>query len=1069
MSLPTLRHRQILAIALGLLVVGSLVADPGVGATPIPASRAESNLWPPLVERIESSTTVAEVDPRLYGIFRYRTIGPPGNRVISVVGEPGNPLVVYAGAASGGIWKTTDGGNTWAPIFDDQTAQSIGSLAIAPSDHNVVWAGTGESFVRSNFSIGDGIYKSTDAGRTWTNTGLGEVARIGRIVIHPTDPDVVYAAALGHIYGPQQERGVFRTTDGGATWERVLFVNEDTGASDLAMDPSNPRHLIAGMWTIDQKTWVRTSGGPEGGVYESSDGGETWEHLGPSRGLPQPPVGKVAVAFAPSDPNRIYALIETDMEKFDGILWRSDNGGGRWQQVSMDYNLYNRPHYYTRVAVSPTDADEVYFPAHGVRRSTDGGRTWYPVPGVGGDDHDMWIDPDNADRMLVGNDGGVRLSFNRGQTWARPELPIAQIYHVSVDDQIPYYVYGNRQDGPSRRGLSRGNPGWHSVGGGESGFTYADWQDNNIIWSGNYGGSLTVYSVETGHSRNVRIWPDNSMGWGPADLEYRWNWTTPIHISPHDSSTIYAGSQHVHRTTNGGQSWEVISPDLTTNDKSRQLDSGGLTIDNAGGVDAGATLFAIAESRAEQGVIWAGSNDGQVSVTRNGGRNWTNVSANIPGLSEWGTVSNIEPSRFAAGTAYISVDLHQMNNRDPYAYRTEDFGQTWTKITDGVPRSVFSYVHVIREDPFREGMLYLGTENSIYFSLDDGESWNPIQANMPHAPVHWLTIQERFSDLVVGTYGRGFWIMNDISPLRQLTDEVLASDVHLFDAVPTYRGAIGSANINYWLNDPPDGPVTITITDESGNGVTTLRGTRNQGINRVSWNLRHESKGPPVRLRTLPPDFPEDPSVWPQYMSFNADGWRSGGGPAPGPGVVPGSFTVTLKVGNDEQATELVVHKDPASEGTLADIRAQNELAFRLQDARVQVAIMANALEWVRKQIKDLGSLAAADSRDLAAVLASLDEVGGTATALESEFFNLKHTYFLRSPAMLMSKLGSVGSGSVDFPPTDQQVEVAAMLIGQAAERQAEFDALVNQELPRINQLLTANGLPIIVVPKEQR
>ena len=702
----------------------------------------------------------AGVSPDVFTELDYRYIGPEGNRMSAVVGEPGNLNVAYAGSASGGIFKTIDGGIHWEPIFDDVEVSSVGALALAPSDPNVLWAGTGETHIRSHISIGDGIYKSTDGGATWRHMGLDATGRIARITIHPTNPDVVYAAALGHAYGPQQERGVYRTMDGGGTWERVLFVDEDTGASDITMDPSNPRNLIAGMWPIEITTYLRTSGGPGGGVYRSRDGGDTWERL--ERGLPETTMGKVGVAYAPSNPDRVYALVETKQYEYEGVLFRSDDGGDSWELISHDFNLQHRPHYYTRLVVAVDDEDEVYFMGSPVWKSIDGGRTVTRVAEVGGDDHDMWIDPLIPDRFLVANDPGVRVSTTRGRFWHTPKLPNAQMYHVAVDNRIPYFVYGNRQDGPSRRGPSNSRAGsripigvWHNVGGGEAGFTYPDPMDPDIVWSATYEGRHTVYNLRTGHTRNVQVWPSGEIGNAPADHRYRWNWIEPVAISPHDHNRVYIGSQYVHMTTNGGESWEIISPDLTLNDKSRQTGSGGLTEDNLG-VEIGSTQFAIAESPLEAGVIWVGTNDGLVQVTRNGGADWTNVTGNIPGIPEWGTISNIEPSRFEAGRAYISVDVHQMNDRDPYAYKTTDYGLSWELITSGIPKSVVSYVHVIREDPERQGLLYLGTENALYVSFDDGGTWTRLQNNLPPAPVYWLTIQEHFSDLVVGTYGRGF-------------------------------------------------------------------------------------------------------------------------------------------------------------------------------------------------------------------------------------------------------------------------------------------------------------------------
>ncbi len=506
--------------------------------------------------------------------LEYRQLGPMGNRVIAVAGIPGDPLVYYAGAASGGLWKSSDGGTVWEPIFDDQPVSSVGSVAVAPSDSNVIWAGTGETFIRSNVSIGNGIYKLTDSGKTWTHMGLDETGRIGRIVIDPRDPDVVFAAAMGHGYGPQEDRGVFRTTDGGKTWEKVLFVDENTGCSDIAMDPNNPRILFAGMWQLVMNTWGRESGGPGSGIYRSKDRGTTWKRLS-GNGLPTAPVGKVGVAVAPSNSNRVYALIETGdgipwkgEVTANGVLWRSDDGGENWELVNYDHALIQRPAYYTRLAVEPDDYDEIYTLAPRLSKSLDGGKTVKRTPG-GGDNHDMWIDPTNGDRMMIGDDGGALISVNRGKSWRRIKLPIAQMYHVAVDNQIPYYLYGNRQDGPSFRGPSNSLMGrsipsglWHEAGGCESGFAYPDPVDTNIVWSGCYNARLDRYDISTGSNRSVRVWPEVQMGWPAGDLKYRFQWTFPISISPHDHRRVYVGSQHVHQTTDGGHSWQIISPDL---------------------------------------------------------------------------------------------------------------------------------------------------------------------------------------------------------------------------------------------------------------------------------------------------------------------------------------------------------------------------------------------------------------------------------------------------------------------------------------------------------------------------
>ncbi|RMH17013.1 MAG: glycosyl hydrolase, partial [Gemmatimonadetes bacterium] len=747
----------------------------------------------PLLLTAPGGLSAQQVDPALLGALSYRFIGPDGNRVSAVAGVPGNDLVMYVGAASGGLWKTDDGGVRWRPIFDDQEASSISALALAPSDPNVVWVGTGETFlIRPAHAMGDGVYRSTDAGRSWRHMGLERTGRVGRIRIDPRDERTVFVCALGHTYGPQPERGVYRTRDGGASWELVLHVSDDAGCVDLAMDPTNPRILYAAFWDVHINTWGLNSGGPDGGVWRSFDGGDTWERLDHAgRGLPSKPgqiLGKIAVEVAPSDPGRVYVLAEEDSPRF----YRSDDYGETWRLVLTNHTIDERAPYYTRIGVDPANADRVYFVSVRFSMSLDGGRTLVPdPPRGGGDTHDIWIDPSNPARIMVGDDGGATLSLNHGGSFRRINLPIAQMYHVAVDDDVPYHVYGNRQDGYSYRGPSNSRRGsiplglWQRVGGCESGFAQPDPEDSNIVWSGCYDGGLERVDLRTGHARNVRVWPEAAYGWPPAELRYRWHWNFPLHISPHDHNTVYVGSQKVHRTRDGGHTWEEISPDLTLNDKTHQQSSGGVAIDNLMTFD-GATLFAIAESPLEPGLIWAGTNDGQVQLTRDGGATWTNVSEAL-GVPPWGTIASIEPSRYDPGAVYVSVDLHQMGDFDPYILKSDDYGRSWRRIDAGIERSPHSFVHVVREDPRRAGMLFAGTDNAVWWSRDDGAHWTKLRLDMPPAPVYWLVVQERFDDLVVATYGRGFYILDDLAPLRALDAEVLAGRTMLVPPRAAYR------------------------------------------------------------------------------------------------------------------------------------------------------------------------------------------------------------------------------------------------------------------------------------------
>ncbi len=1075
------------------LLTGIVVLALLLGGAPPPASLAQG---------------APDVSPDRYTQLRFRYIGPVGNRVSVVAGVPGNPQVYFAGAASGGIWKTEDGGIHWRPVFDDQPVHSIGALAVAPSDPNVVWAGTGESFIRSNVSVGNGVWRSTDGGESWTHVGLEGTGRISRILVDPTNPDVAWVAALGHGYAPQQERGVYRTTDGGATWERVLFVDENTGASDLAMNPSNPRILFAGTWQIDIKTWGRESGGPGSGLFVSRDGGSSWTRL-EGHGLPRLPVGKVALCTTPADPDRIYALIETGdgvpwhgRETESGELWRSDDGGESWKLVSHNRDLAGRTAYYSRCAVSPDDADEVYFMAASFSVSLDGGLTARTANFFGGegpaapgwDHHDMWIDPTNADRMIVGHDGGVSISENRGRSWRRIQLPVAQMYHVTVDDRIPYYVYGNRQDGPSVRGPSRSGGGgmfgggipralWYDVGGGESGFATPDPVDPDIVWSsasgsGAGGGIVVRYNLRTGQYRQVEVWPEATFGWPAEGVRYRFQWTFPLVISPHDHNTVYVTSQRVHRTTNGGQSWEVISPDLTTNDRSKQGISGGLTPDNIG-VEYCCVIYAFDESPVQQGVLWAGTNDGLVHVSRDGGATWTNVTENLPDLPPLGVVRNIDASKWSAGKAYLTVDFHQLGNFDPYVYRTEDFGRSWKKITDGIPRGPLSYARNVREDPVRPGLLYLGTENALYVSFDDGDHWQPLQNNLPHTPVYWIVVQERFNDLVLGTYGRGFWILDDITPLQQLTREVVEADARLFEPRPAYRfrpvtGPMTmfddptagedppeGASLGYWLKEAPEGEVKLRIRNGRGEVVRTLDGKKEPGVNRVWWDFRGEPTTE-VRLRTSP--------LYADWVKPGDEGWR----PYPGAGRIrvlqpPGRYTVELEVGGEVVDTrELEVLKDPNSEGTEADIAAQTAMMVRLWEDVNRAAGMVNRLEWMRRQLQDLRPALKELAED-EALAAAADSLHDALTAVEEKLIQMRLTGKgqdgVRWPTKLLGRLTYL-AGTVevaDFPPTDQAREVQALLEERLAGVESELKALVADRVAAFNARLRNRGLGAVI------
>jgi photosystem II stability/assembly factor-like uncharacterized protein len=1043
----------------------------------------------------------------------FRFIGPPGNRVSAVAGVPADPNTFYAGAASGGVWKSTDAGIHWKPVFDEMPAQSIGAIAIAPSDPNVVWVGTGESFIRSNVSLGNGVYRSTDAGKTWNHLGLEKTGRIPRIAVDPKNPDVALVAALGTCYGPQQERGVYRTLDGGKTWTRVLFVDEGTGISDLAMDPTNPRILFAGAWPIDIKTWGRKSGGPSGGLFVSRDGGATWKRV-TGHGLPDPPIGKVAVAVAASDPRRVYALIETGQR---GSLWRSDDGGENWKRVNASRLLNERPHYYTRMLVMPDNANEVYFPSNGMGATYDGGETADQLR-WGGDNHDMWADPKDPRRIMIGNDGGVQITTTRGRSWSFVRLPIGQLYHVATDDRVPYMVYGQMQDDGSMRGPSnsRSDAGilpahWTTTAGCETGWATPDPVDPDIVWGGCYAGVVERFDAKTGMARTVSVWPERTMGAPAGAVKLRMNWTYPIAISPHDHTRVRVGSQYLHETTDGGATWKTISPDLTRNDPSMLGDSGGLTVDNLS-VEYAGVVFSIAESPLEKGVIWAGTNDGLVQVTRDAGGRWEDVTPKLPGVPAKGTVSSVEPSRHEKGVCYIAVDGHQVDDRDPHLYKTSDYGRTWRSIGTGIPKSPLSYAHVLREDPFRKGLLFAGTENGLYVSFDDGARWEELQSKLPHAPVSWLTVQERFRDLVVSTYGRGFYILDDIGPLEELTDAVRASAAHLFTPRPAYRfrdvshpalAPVGTsrgknpkygATISYWLekkleaphvdpaaevdeDEPQKKPVEITILDAAGEKVRTLRGPSEKGINRVAWDLRPEPTEE-LRLRTTPEG---NPHVG-EEKRFRGKAQRGVfyygiSEPKRGPLVPPGTYTAQLTVeGRAVGSRTVVVKKDPGSAGTDADVIEATKLAMALYHDANTAARLINQVEWMRRQLEDArkmlkarkaapGDFAPADA--LEKKLRVLEDRLLHPTLAEADVKSFRGPLGLYLKLLwLQAENGTGGgdvSGNADFPPTSAQREVYALLSAQLAEVSRDFAELTSKDIPAFNDAARGEGLATLM------
>ena len=1013
----------------------------------------------------------------------FRFLGPVvGNRVASIAGVPGDPSIYYAGAASGGVWKTTDGGIRWVPVSDSMPVTAIGALAVAPSDPNVVWAGTGEAWaVRDSDVIGDGIYKSMDAGKTWTHMGLDDTGRIGRILVNPTNPDVVFACAIGRITAPQQERGVFRTTDGGQHWERVLFVDENTGCSGLSMDAKNPRTIWAGTWQVEMHPWAMLSGGAGSGLYVSRDGGSTWTKI-EAAGLPTSPLGKIDVAVAPTDSNRVYALIQT---KDQGSVWRSDDGGASWRVVNWSRELIGRAGYYIHLAVSPANEEEILISNSSFFQSVDGGQTFRSV-NWGGDNHDIWWDPKDADRFAITHDAGITLTTQHGRSTQRVQLPIGQMYHVTVDAQVPYNVYSNMQDDGTMRGSviaaegagagynGSGNLWDHGLGGCESGFTAPDPADPNIVWSTCYGNKVTRYDHRTKIARSVA--PGMiTLDAPPQDSKYRCHWSAPLAIDPFDHNNVYYGCNVIFHTNSGGQSWRVISPDLSTQDPSRLIASGGIVGDNLGQF-APEVIFAIATSEVEKGLIWAGTNDGRIWYTRDGGQKWNDVSKNVTGLPAWGVVSKIEPSHFNGGTAYVAVDAHLMDSREPYIFKTADYGATWKRVNGDLPNThPLSYVKAVAENPNKAGMIFAGTGHGFFYSTDDGGHWTELATGLPHAPVSWVVVQKQFHDVAISTYGRGLYVLDDITPLEQATPATTAAAAHLFTPRPAYRWSQRSrALIDYSLKTDPRAPVQLQVLDDEGKVVRDVRSTGRAGLNRAAWDLRYESPRL-IAMRTTPA---ENPHIWEEPRFRGQDTrpvthWGLDTAQV-GPIVVPGRYTVKLTVDGQSFTQPIEILKDPKIAASVADLDLSVKLQLRLRDDISAAADMVNAIEVMRKQLEDV-SRAYKNDRSRDALLKQVAEMDKKlfdveAKLLEPAQMTSDDKYFQQAYRVYMNLIwlnGEVGpgagdvSGGADFPPTDTSVNVMESIERDLNAAKADYKSLMEREVPAFNRAIGGAITPL--------
>ena len=1055
------------------------------------------------------------VPPDLLRGLEWRNIGPHrGGRVVAVAGVTRQPYVYYFGGTGGGVWKTTDGGIRWLNVSDGQLGTgSVGAVAVAESDPNVVYVGMGEACIRGNLSEGDGVYRSTDAGKTWKHVGLRDTRIVGQVRVHPANPDLVYVAALGHAFGPNAERGVFRSKDGGAHWEKVLFVDDKTGAVDLAMDPTNPRVLYAAFWQAVRKPWTLESGGPGSALYKSTDGGDTWSRIA-DESLPRKSVwGRIGVTVSPANPNRVWAIIEAE----DGGVFRSDDAGKTWRKTNEERRLRQRAWYYTHIYADPKNPESLYVLNTGFYRSLDGGKTFTAIPVPHGDNHDLWIAPDDPRRMIESNDGGANVSFDGGGTWSSLyNQPTAQFYHVVADTRFPYYVYGAQQDNSTVAIASRTAEGgidrvdWYPVEGCESGTIAVDSSDPMVTYAGCYDGVIERYDRRTGQSRNVNVYPDNPMGWGAEGMKYRFQWTFPIVISPHDPKTVYAGGNILFKTTNGGQSWTAISPDLTRNDPSKLGPSGGpITKDNTS-VEYYCTIFAMAESPKEKGLLWVGSDDGLVHVSRDAGAHWTNVTPKD--LPEWSMVSQIDPSPHEAGTMYLAVNRYKLDDNRPFIYVTRDYGQTWSKIVSGIPDGAF--VRVVREDPVRKGLLYAGTERGVYFSLDDGGSWQPLQmalpgsvtpaaaappspspspsaspgpadeklaGKLPLVPITDLVVKD--NDVVVSTQGRSFWILDDVSPLRQMSREVAGSDVHLFKPAPANRFFGGGtrpsplvgqnppngAVVYYALkSDPkPNEEVTLELRDASGKVLRRLSSKEDKDRPEAAGGGEEEGFGPPPAARTIPAKAGLNRFPW-DLRGEDASRFKGmilWGGLTRGPVVPPGAYEVRLTAGGRTLTQPLEVRKDPRLATTDEDYRKQYDLLVKIRGKVTETHDAISRIRETRDQVKGVSERA----KDDKAIADAADALSRKLTAVEEELYQTKNQSSqdpLNFPIRLNNKLaalaGVVGGG--DAAPTDQAYVVYEDLTGKIDVQLARLRAVMESDVPAFNALVRERNVPAVVI-----
>ena len=1018
-------------------------------------------------QRRKSTQTTPEYPKELYSSMEYRLVGPfRGGRSAAVTGVPGEPNLFYFGATGGGVWKTTDGGRSWENISDGYFGGSIGAVEVAQSDPNVIYVGGGEKTLRGNVSSGYGIWKTEDAGKTWQKAGLEKSRHVPRIRIHPTDFNTVYAAVLGNIYKPTKERGVYKSTDGGKSWKQVLFVNDQSGAVDLTFDPNNPRILYASTWRAKRTPYSLSSGGDGSALWKSTDSGETWSEISKNEGFPKDTLGIIGVTVSPKNSERVWAIVEN---KEKGGLYRSDDGGKKWTQVNSERKLRQRAWYYTRVYADTQDEDVVYVLNVRYHKSTDGGKTFNTFNAPHGDHHDLWISPENSKRMIIGDDGGAQVSYDGGETWSTYyNQPTAQFYRVTTDNAFPYRIYVAQQDNSTIRINHRSDDGsigeddWEPTAGGESAHIAVDPTNNDIVYGGSYGGFLTRVNHDKGTMRGINVWPDNPMGYGAEGMKYRFQWNFPIIFSKHDPKKLYTFSNHVHMSTNEGQSWELLSDDLTRNDPEKLVSSGGpITQDNTG-VEYYCTIFAANESPLKEGLLWVGSDDGLIHVTKDGGSTWENVTpSNMP---EWSMVNSVEPSNFDEGTCYVAATRYKLGDFRPYLYKTTDYGKTWTKITTGINDEHFT--RALREDPKRKGLLYAGTETGMYISFNDGQNWESFQLNLPIVPITDLTIKD--NNLVVATQGRSVWIIDDLTVLHQLDASKKGSSAILYQPKDSYRtkGTAAKEPSKTEGQNHPNGVVThFYLKNKSEKDSISLTYTNMRGDTLANYSTfaKEEKK----KLKAKPGG---NTHVWntrgkgAEKLKGMILWWAN----LDGAKAVPGSYKVHLNVNGSNQTQEFKILPDPRAEVSVADMQSQynfitdiNTTVDRAHQSIKKIRKITERLDAFSKQYKD-------DERtkDLVEKAKKMKEDFGTIEKALYQTKNRSNQDPLNFPIRLTNKLGHLNSlvSIDDFPPTAQDIAVKNELTTKINTQLDAFDALVDKEMQQFNREFNSLNLNYLFV-----